>query len=1601
MSIFRPRPPQAVSDITSQSFGGSSSPFANTSSSESFSHRDYDDPDYAHLGLDDQPEEEEDFNVFGDMAKGAVFGAAEAGRSVVGLLDVLTFDLIPDEFHEDPYFKSLKPQGTAGAITSGLAQFVTGFIPGLGVASLLGKAGKAATGLNFGEKTSKVIKGFTAGAIADFAVFDGHTKRLSNILAENAGVSNIVTDYLKADLDDAELEGRMKNAIEGAVVGGAISSIIASVKHLKALKNYDGSETAKKKVTQTRQELDSEDIANGSATESGIKNLDDVRTRVENLDPEDTLPGGGPDVNAPDVTAPDVAPTPKDGVPDVSKLQAPISGPQAIYQNKNIVQRLSSVDSIDELEDMMEDIIPELMATERRTVQEMAAQMVQLDELRNIDSSPLAQALRSGQISTDKDVELIAELALRQQVAYAGSTLSFYTKVGFSKELEALEKAAGRNIDESTQKQIHELTLLAEQEMKRFEFFTLKQATIGTGVSDIFRARQAGNVVDIQDLIGSQRLEHRAKSMYGEAEAAKLADVDDVGLDALNEMRIKRTDEEISDTLGDIETDVTPTKDDLDSIRDKGDKVTEQRQKELARLEKQLEIKRQRSQRISEMDPDEIKGTQTDPGAPVKEAPELKKINNDIRVVQGQIKHHDQVLKDERAIIKLREEEHYADTLSASAYAKRRDTKKASLARLKKIKDELDPGKANSAVKQLQDIVRKKGKEKISKADASTKLKALNERLDNLRQSLLDGDLGPKGKLTPTKLKQDPELKELYEKIQSVQRMLKEERAIPKVLEEVKALARMSDNQFEVAQIIQDSSLKRTGKNAASALQAIRQKKAEYIEARSNAIKQQGKSLRTEKAYAGWLASRPGDVEKGFKDYMSRLLYAADSETPLAAFQNADELAKMSKFRKFANLGARLFQRNLISGASTLTVNVSIPQTMRALKRFEMTVGAGIRTALGDVEAKAVLEDSFKYHSQFEDIKMAFSAGAKSGRDRSDVVTGGASPYTESINGAPMDALDPRIWGVDETTTGGKAFKWINTFFNWPFAANAAGDGMNKALVATSRLRTELNVHVKNSKDWATKPPEAQEAWKASMHKKAINQDGQLYSESRILAQLGMKARDNVLKGDTTLRDNPFAISEEYERLVSESKDQFINDKSVLDMIGRTKEYAQEVTATSPMKSEVINMINRKRAQYPPLTLLLPFINTPANILHFGLQRTPFGAMSELAPRMFGRAAERREAFAKMSPIQQAEFTGRMATSAAGGTALLYFAYLNKDKLTGSGPRNPDERKALEATGWKPNSFNLGDLDNPTYVSYQRLDPWATMIGIAADVSSFAAMNPDLEPASMEAVGSLLFTISEGITDKSFLRGLNNVINMIQQPEVYFGKGVRDVVSGLSVPQSLSQMTDLGEAEVMIRESRTVVDAILRKVPIAHEKVPPKRTFLGEAVYKQNPLGLLGVFNPVYVSSKKNDSVDKTIMELVHGFGMPPSTFINHRDTDMRQFYNEDGRQAYDRFLELSSEIKLGGKTMRDSLKGLINSRQFKAMTQAINASGGRSEITTKDPRISLMNKVIGSYRLKAKNQVVQEFPELLETLNNLTKQKNELNKRTFEEFNKPPIPTL
>ena len=108
------------------------------------------------------------------------------------------------------------PTTTAGNLTKGISQFVIGMVG----------AGKFIKG-------TTVAKAAVKGAIVDFSMFDPEEARLSN-LAEDWGYGNIVTDALKAEDDDTAWEGRLKNAAEGALLGGLVDGLIYGVKALKA-----------------------------------------------------------------------------------------------------------------------------------------------------------------------------------------------------------------------------------------------------------------------------------------------------------------------------------------------------------------------------------------------------------------------------------------------------------------------------------------------------------------------------------------------------------------------------------------------------------------------------------------------------------------------------------------------------------------------------------------------------------------------------------------------------------------------------------------------------------------------------------------------------------------------------------------------------------------------------------------------------------------------------------------------------------------------------------------------------------------------------------------------------------------------------------------------------------------------------------------------------------------------------------------------------------------------------------------------------------------------------------------------------------------------
>ena len=162
-------------------------------------------------------EEEGDPSVIGDVALAPFRGVLEAATGIIDLADtVAPGDWIDDEFSLNFLGES---KTAAGGFVSGATQFLTGFFPGLGVASKAGKATKLSKLAKEGSKLEKagkyVLKSVAAGAISDFAVFDWQEARLSDLIEKYPKLSNPITRFLQYEgNDDGEIEGRLKNVYE-------------------------------------------------------------------------------------------------------------------------------------------------------------------------------------------------------------------------------------------------------------------------------------------------------------------------------------------------------------------------------------------------------------------------------------------------------------------------------------------------------------------------------------------------------------------------------------------------------------------------------------------------------------------------------------------------------------------------------------------------------------------------------------------------------------------------------------------------------------------------------------------------------------------------------------------------------------------------------------------------------------------------------------------------------------------------------------------------------------------------------------------------------------------------------------------------------------------------------------------------------------------------------------------------------------------------------------------------------------------------------------------------------------------------------------------
>ena len=398
--------------------------------------------------------------------------------------------------------------------------------------------------------------------------------------------------------------------------------------------------------------------------------------------------------------------------------------------------------------------------------------------------------------------------------------------------------------------------------------------------------------------------------------------------------------------------------------------------------------------------------------------------------------------------------------------------------------------------------------------------------------------------------------------------------------------------------------------------------------------------------------------------------------------------------------------------------------------------------------------------------------------------------------------------------------------------------------------------------------------------------------------------------------------------------------------VGRIPEalaYAREATFQTPLIDGVGASIEKFVKAHPWARLFAPFVRTPTNLIKGVWRRTPLlGALEKEWQANFAAGGERR-----------AQALGQWAT---GSTMFgLAASYAAAGRITGGGPSDHQMKQQLMATGWRPYSIVVKDSKGEDhYISFNRLDPFAMFLGLAADYTEIARNVGDSERDQLVLAG-VTATI-KNLSSKTYLTGIIDVLEALDAPDEKLTAYTQRFI-GSFVPNFTRDLTN----DPYLREARGIFDDVKRRVPGLSETLAPRRNIFGEPIPAHEALGP-DFLSPFAYSKGLSDAAKKEISRLPHKF-MPIESKLD--GIDLRDVKDSSGRSAHDRLGEILAGQKIGGKTLLESLNKLVASPLYQRLPDVgdgIDPTG----------RVDAIGRVLSAYKSSAKSSLLRENPELL-----------------------------
>lgn len=660
-------------------------------------------------------------------------------------------------------------------------------------------------------------------------------------------------------------------------------------------------------------------------------------------------------------------------------------------------------------------------------------------------------------------------------------------------------------------------------------------------------------------------------------------------------------------------------------------------------------------------------------------------------------------------------------------------------------------------------------------------------------------------------------------------------------------------------------------------------------------------------------------------------------------------------------------------GAMLSSIRTPVINTVGSLgtayaRQISTIVGSAFRGDRG-AAVRAVNELSALNHELMESweyVKMAWRQGPRLEPKRGiEGFQGGEGVISTKSN--LFEAFDGNIIG--------SAINFIGKQVRLPGRIMQTSDDAIKQIQYRSQFQGEIAQKLINDGE------DVREAWKTARGIMDQNhRNGQAYGYDAVRRQgLALAEKDPSVA--------PGQINEYATEYANKNYDPILGNLSK-----RSVDVANQITFQTKLRPGTVAHSLAKASQTNWVAhMALPFVRTPTNILHTTYQHFDFIAAGRYAwakglggtrlDKLKGSHNKFLQDMLSGDPQRAAEATGRVSMGLMAGTAV-GFAY-SSGNITGGGPDDPKKKAAWKQAGWRPYSIKTPD----GWVSYERLDPLAGILGIASDFYEYMSQETedfgDISEVTQTIIPAIGIAIAENVSNKTYLSGLSDILSALQDPR-NAGRTAGALLGSFvpSIEADVARALDPHEREV-----RSMVDAVRKRVIGMRTDLPIRRNMFGEDVGPTENLAhaalgedsgvarWIGMAMPIAYSTTSDSLVDQEVAQLGRGFA-PPSS--KRGGVDLREMFVEDGEQsAYDRWMELQGTIQFKDKTLKDAMRELIQDEEYQAIPP-------ESDDEFESPRIGLLRNLIGRYRGFAFRQLEKEFPEIVENRVSQVRRKRE-----------------